>query len=344
MSELARIEYDTLQKRHDDLYTKLPELLVPPSQTTGLSALVELKPGVGGSESSLFCQDLLRMYSRWATLRGWTAKPVALEEREGGGLKHAMLEIAGGGAYEWLRWESGVHRVQRVPATESAGRVHTSTVQVIVSIPWIEVISLVALIHQILPHTEENFAPTMDKLYDEKDVRVEVMRARGAGGQVSISHLALLIDLTPFVACQQNRVRSSSNAYPNGYYGVNARRTESAHGTPVLLLFDNFLTLRKNKARAFQVLRARLLDKKLQEDVVQRRETRRELVRSADRSEKIRTYNFVQDRVTDHRIPVTLKNIEAVMDGTNFQRLLDALDSDHRRGMIEDLSDEHVSN
>lgn len=134
MSELARSDFDILKRRHDEiLYSILPSLLVPSSPTTGLSALVELKPGVGGSESSLFAHDLLRMYERWTALQGWTAKVVAMEEREGSGIKHAILEIEGEDAYERLRWESGVHRVQRVPSTESGGRVHTSTVQVIVS-------------------------------------------------------------------------------------------------------------------------------------------------------------------------------------------------------------------
>lgn len=138
MRAMALSEYSTLQKEHDDLlYNLLPSTLIPPSQTQtfGLSALLELKPGVGGSEASLFLQDLLRMYTRWATSSmGWEAKVVAKEEREGGGLKNAILEVVGEGAYEWLRWESGVHRVQRVPTTESGGRVHTSTVQVIVRI------------------------------------------------------------------------------------------------------------------------------------------------------------------------------------------------------------------
>ncbi|THH04915.1 hypothetical protein EW145_g5181 [Phellinidium pouzarii] len=244
---LASEEYETLLKTYNNILGEtFPLLLVPSSKTNNLSALFEIKPGVGGSEASLFLADLLRMYIRFAHIRGWSSKLLAKEEREGGGMKNAILEIIGEGVYDLLRWESGVHRVQRVPATESGGRVHTSTVQVVV-----------------LPTSNgSDFHNDSDKLYDEKDVKIEVMRARGAGGQ-HVNKTESAVRLTHI---------------PTGI-AVSMQDERSQH---------------TNKARAFQVLKARLLDRKLQADITERRETRRNLVKSADRSEKIRTYHFVQ--------------------------------------------------
>ncbi|PAV17674.1 peptide chain release factor 1 [Pyrrhoderma noxium] len=284
--DLAAEDYQSLLKDYTNtLEDAFPSLLVLPSKTNTLSALLEIKPGVGGSESSLFLQDLLRMYTRYASLRDWPSKIVAKEDRDGGGMKNAILEIVGEGAYDCLRWESGVHRVQRVPATESSGRVHTSTVQVIV-----------------LPLTDEgNQQPDLDNLFDEKDVRIEVMRARGAGGQ----HV--------------NKTESA------------VRLTHIPTGITV--------SMQDERTRAFQVLRARLLDRKIQSDTKERRDTRRQLVKSADRSEKIRTYQYVQDRVTDHRIGLTVKGIAPVLDGNGLQQFLDALHTNHHHALIEDALD-----
>jgi len=167
MRVLAAEEHDSLSKSLSEIVeTTFPAFLVPTSATSHLSALMELKAGVGGSEASLFLADLLRMYLRLANGRYWKATVVAQNVSDGGGIKDAIVEIKGEGAYDALRWESGVHRVQRVPATESSGRVHTSTVAII-----------------ILPLTDDTDSQN-DDLFSLDDVRVEVMRARGAGGQV----------------------------------------------------------------------------------------------------------------------------------------------------------------
>ncbi|OCB88187.1 release factor [Sanghuangporus baumii] len=288
--DLAEEEYEKLLDYHNTLlYEKIPALLVPRSIATDVSALIELKPGVGGSESSLFLSDLLRMYTRYANLRRWTAKIISSDNKDGGGLKYAILEIGGEGAYECLQWENGVHRVQRIPKTEASGRVHTSTVQVLV-----------------LPVPKENSdVNEEDDVLDEKDVRIEVMRARGAGGQ----HV--------------NKTESA------------VRLTHLPTGITVSMQDER--SQHMNKSRAFKVLRARLLDRKLQTEVTERRETRRKLVKSADRSEKIRTYNFAQDRVTDHRIGMTVKNIPSVLEGDTLQDILDAIQKSHRQELIEEM-------
>jgi peptide chain release factor 1 len=167
MRSMASEEYATLQDSLIDLVENtFPTLLIPPSSTSHLSALLELKSGVGGSESSLFLGDLLRMYQRYAAVKGWKVEEAGRNANDDGGVKDAIIEVKGPGAYDALRWESGVHRVQRVPATESKGRVHTSAVAVLV-----------------LPLVEEN-DKSGEELFAMSDVKVEVMRARGAGGQV----------------------------------------------------------------------------------------------------------------------------------------------------------------
>ncbi|KAI6129277.1 hypothetical protein EDD16DRAFT_1471345, partial [Pisolithus croceorrhizus] len=285
MRALASDEYTTLYdslSRH--LSTTFPFLLVPPSPTRSLSALLELKAGVGGSEAALFLTDLLRVYVRYATSRGWPSSIVQNSEVTGGGLRDAIVEIKGEGAYDALRWESGVHRVQRVPATEASGRVHTSTVAVIV-----------------LPLSDEVEPSGDDNLFKMEDIKIEVMRARGAGGQ----HV--------------NKTESA------------VRLTHIPTGITVSMQDER--SQHQNKRRAFQVLRARLMDIKITQDIAERRETRRSLVRSADRSEKIRTYNYAQarffpqslqrDRVTDHRIGLSLMNLQSVMEGDGIQEFLD---------------------
>jgi peptide chain release factor 1 len=183
MRALASEEYDTLTSSLSHSLSKIfPSLLVPLSTTTHLSALLELKSGVGGSEASLFLGDLLRVYLRYAQRMRWKADIVMKNEIDNGGIKDAIVEVKGTGAYDGLRWESGVHRVQRVPATETKGRVHTSTVAVLVS----HRLSLEVQINtltQVLPLMEED-APE-DELFSMDDVKIEVMRARGAGGQVN---------------------------------------------------------------------------------------------------------------------------------------------------------------
>ncbi|KAI9441182.1 peptide chain release factor 1 [Lactarius indigo] len=276
--DLAVVESDTLLSSLRSLLAhELPNALLPASETDGLSALVELKAGVGGSESSLFVADLLRMYGRFARLNNWSPTVLASSESDGGGFKDALLEVKGAGAYESLRWESGVHRVQRVPATEASGRVHTSTVAAVV-----------------LPLSEESRPDGVDDLLNQDDVRMEVMRARGAGGQ----HV--------------NKTESA------------VRLTHMPTGITVSMQDER--SQHQNKRRAFQVLRARLMDLKIMQDQAERRATRKSLVRTADRSEKIRTYNYPQNRVTDHRLGKgSMLSCEVMMEGDGLQALINEL-------------------
>ncbi|KAF9244264.1 hypothetical protein BU15DRAFT_86165 [Melanogaster broomeanus] len=269
MRSLAEDEYTTLK---DSLSTYLSTTF--PSLTSSTFSN-KLKAGVGGSEATLFLTDLLRVYVRYANSRGWLI---------GGGMRDAIA------AYDALRWETGVHRVQRVPATESSGRVHTSTVAIIV-----------------LPLTEEAEPSGDDNLFKMEDVRIEVMRARGAGGQ----HV--------------NKTESA------------VRLTHIPTGVTVSMQDER--SQHQNKRRAFQVLRARLMDMKITTDIAKRRATRQNLVRTADRSEKIRTYNYAQDRVTDHRIGLSLMNLQSFMEGDGVQDFLDAI----KRNWEEEMMEEAVS-
>ncbi|KPV72556.1 uncharacterized protein RHOBADRAFT_17959, partial [Rhodotorula graminis WP1] len=273
----------------------LVSVLAPPSPTSSLSALVELKSGVGGSESSLFAAELLRMYQRVAARRGWTASVVESVSVEGMGTgdayKEALLEVTGDGAFGYLRREAGVHRVQRVPATESKGRVHTSTVSIIV-----------------LPSESGNQSSQVDDsdLYDLKDVKIETMRSRGAGGQ-HVNRTESAIRLTHI---------------PTGIT-VSMQDSRSQH---------------ENRSKAFRVLRARLLDRALQAEIDARRSLRRTQVRGADRSEKIRTYNFPQGRLTDHRIPMTVSALEEAMEGGEvLDHINRELEEREERERVEDI-------
>ncbi|KZS86997.1 release factor [Sistotremastrum niveocremeum HHB9708] len=256
------------------------------------SALIELKAGVGGSESSLFLESLTRTYTRFAALNLLPCTLLQSSPSDSGGLKYATLEIKGEGSYEKLRWESGVHRVQRVPVTETSGRTHTSTVAVVV-----------------LPLKEERGDEGEgEELFDMKDVRIEVMRARGAGGQ--------------HVNKTESAVRLTHE--PSGIT-VSMQDTRSQH---------------KNREKAFQVLRARLLDRKLLAEQQAYRAERRQLVKGADRSDKVRTYNFAQNRVTDHRIGLTLNGVQQVLDGEWLWQFHDALREDYEKSRFEDLLSE----
>ncbi|KAI0249267.1 hypothetical protein BJV78DRAFT_1276258 [Lactifluus subvellereus] len=272
---------------------QLPSALLPSSETDVLSALVELKAGVGGSESSLFVAELLRMYGRFARLNSWAPTVLASSESDGGGFKDAILEVKGAGAYDALRWESGVHRVQRVPATEASGRVHTSTIAAVV-----------------LPLAEELPSNGTDDLLKLEDVRVEVMRARGAGGQ----HV--------------NKTESA------------VRLTHLPTGITVSMQDER--SQHQNKRRAFQVLRARLMDLNLMREQAERRATRKSLVRTADRSEKIRTYNYPQNRVTDHRLGKgNMVSCEAIMEGGGLEMLIDELRNRHLNEALQEVFDKY---
>ncbi|KIL64927.1 hypothetical protein M378DRAFT_186564 [Amanita muscaria Koide BX008] len=289
MRGLAEDEYQHLSNTLTDMLKKtFPSLLIPPSETAGLSALMELKSAVGGSESSLFLANLLRMYLRLADAKGWKTVIVSKSDTDEGGVKDAVVEFKGEGSYDDLRWESGVHRVQRVPTTEAQGRVHTSTVAIIV-----------------LPLSEEAESGGDSDLFNMEDVKVEVMRARGAGGQ----HV--------------NKTESA------------VRLTHIPTGITVSMQDER--SQHQNRRRAFQVLRARLMDRKLSQEMDERRATRNSLIRSADRSEKIRTYNYPQDRVTDHRIGRTIANLKSVLEGDALEDFMIDLRRNYEETILENV-------
>ncbi|KAG8904237.1 hypothetical protein FRB99_002057 [Tulasnella sp. 403] len=276
----------------EQLNHTFPSLLIPQSTTRHYSALIELKAGVGGDEAALFVADVLRMYTRLASAQNMSVETVSISTLENrNAMREAIIEVKGDGAYDFFRWESGVHRVQRVPATESQGRVHTSTITVMV-----------------LPTSDSAQENTMDIKIDEKDVRVEVMRSRGAGGQ-HVNKTESAVRLTHI---------------PTGIV-VSMQDSRSQHS---------------NRAKAWQILRARLLDRRMTEDMVKRRESRRSIVKGAERTDKIRTYNFPQDRVTDHRIGMTLNNLDAIMEGNHLQAVIEELQKDHEESLIAELLEE----
>ncbi|KAF7305033.1 RF-PROK-I domain-containing protein [Mycena kentingensis (nom. inval.)] len=288
---MAEDDYTMLTTSLQDLVaTTFPAILVPPSRTAHLSALMELKSGVGGSEASLFLGDMLRMYLRLAQTNRWKAAVVSSSDLDSGGMRDAVIEFRGAGAYDALRLESGVHRVQRVPATEQSGRTHTSTVAAVV-----------------LPLMEESDAQQED-LYRLEDVKIEVMRARGAGGQ----HV--------------NKTESA------------VRLTHIPTGVTVSMQDER--SQHQNKRRAFSVLASRLMAAKLAREMEERRASRRNLVSSADRSDKIRTYNYAQERVTDHRIGLSLMNLTSVMEGDGLQDFIVALQRNHDETELEELLQE----
>jgi peptide chain release factor 1 len=271
---LADGELRALKGQREALEREIQELLLPKDPTDERGVIMEIRAGAGGNEAALFAADLLRMYTRYAEAARFKVEMLSAHPTGIGGMKEAILAIEGKGAFRRLRHESGVHRVQRVPATEASGRIHTSTVTV-----------------AVLPEAEE-----VDVQIDPKDLQIDVFRASGAGGQhVNVTDSAVRITHIPtglVVSCQDER---------------------SQH---------------KNKAKALKVLRARLLEQARAEQEREIADTRRQQVGTGDRSERIRTYNFPQGRVTDHRIGLTLHNLPGVLDG-NLDELTQALMAHH---------------
>jgi peptide chain release factor 1 len=270
LAELAQADLDRLAPEVATLEAELLQLLVPPDPLADRDTIVEIRAGTGGDEAALFAADLLRMYTRYAERRGWQVDMVGASEGNVGGVKEAVFKVAGEKAYGRLRYESGVHRVQRVPATETQGRIHTSAATV-----------------AVLPEAED-----VDVKIEEKDLKVDVFRSSGPGGQsVNTTDSAVRITHVPtglVVQCQDQKSQL------------------------------------QNKMRAMEVLRARLLDRMVAEQEATRARERRAMVSTGDRSAKIRTYNFPQSRVTDHRINFTTHRLDGVLDG-ELDEIIEAL-------------------
>ena len=261
LTELAELELDELKSQKTELEEKIKVLLIPKDPQDDQDVILEIRAGTGGDEAGLFAADLLRMYTRYAELKGWKLELMDLSEATMGGIKEAVMAVRGDAIFGTLKYESGVHRVQRVPATESSGRVHTSAASVVV-----------------MPEAED-----VEVDIDMNDVRVDTYRASGAGGQhVNKTDSAIRMTHIPtgiVVQCQDERSQM------------------------------------KNRQKALKVLKTRLYDQKLREQESEISEQRKSLVKSGDRSDKIRTYNFPQNRVTDHRIGLTLYNLSNIVAG-----------------------------
>ena len=270
MKELAKEELNDSKARVEELEQKLKILLLPKDPNDDKNVIVEIRAGAGGDEAALFAAEIYRMYVHYAESRRWKVETMECEEIGIGGMKSVTFMITGQGAYSVMKYESGVHRVQRVPETESGGRIHTSTITV-----------------AVMPEAEE-----VDVQIDEKDIRIDVMRASGNGGQC--------------VNTTDSAVRLTH--YPTGI--VIYSQTEKSQ--------------LQNKEKAFALLRAKLYDMECQKAHDAEAEARRSQIGTGDRSEKIRTYNFPQGRVSDHRINLTLYKLYKIMNG-DIQEILDAL-------------------
>ena len=269
MREMLKEELNTAKKRIEELEQELKVLLLPKDPNDDKNVIVEIRAGAGGDEAALFAAEVYRLYVHYAESQRWKVETMNVDEIGIGGMKEVNFMISGQGAYSKLKYESGVHRVQRVPETESGGRIHTSTITV-----------------AVMPEVED-----VDVVIDEKDIRIDVMRASGNGGQC--------VNTTDSAVCLTH--------YPTGI--VVYSQTEKSQ--------------LQNKAKAFALLRAKLYDIEQQKAHDAEAELRRSQIGTGDRSEKIRTYNFPQGRVTDHRIGLTLYKLDKVMDG-DIQEIIDA--------------------
>jgi len=283
MRALAQLELPELEAQLEKLEADMQIMLLPKDAADNKSAILEIRAGTGGSEAALFAGDLFRMYERYAAARGWKVEVMSASEGEVGGFKEIVASITGRGVFARLKFESGVHRVQRVPETESGGRIHTSAATV-----------------AVLPEAED-----IDIEIRNEDIRIDTMRASGAGGQ--------------HVNTTDSAVRLTH--IPSGIVVTQAEKSQH-----------------QNRARAMQILRARLFDLERQKAESERSAARKSQVGSGDRSERIRTYNFPQGRVTDHRINLTLYKLDRMMEG-EIDEVVDALIADHQAGLLASLGE-----
>ncbi|MCO5131696.1 MAG: peptide chain release factor 1 [Xanthobacteraceae bacterium] len=280
MRDLAEAERPELEARRDDLMQQIRVALLPKDAMDERNVILEIRAGTGGDEASLFAGDLFRMYERFAALQGWRVEVISASEGTVGGYKEIIAEVQGRGAFAKLKFESGVHRVQRVPDTETQGRIHTSAATV-----------------AVLPEAEE-----VDVAIRNEDLRIETMRAQGAGGQhVNKTESAIRITHLP---------------------------------TGIVVMMQDSRSQHKNRASAMNILRSRLYDAERQRLDSERSADRRGQVGSGDRSERIRTYNFPQGRVTDHRINLTLYKLPQVIAGESLSELIDALTTEHQAAQL----------
>lgn len=270
MRDMLKEELNAAKKRIEELEQELKILLLPKDPNDDKNVIVEIRAGAGGDEAALFAAEMYRLYVHYAEKQKWKVETMNVDDIGIGGMKEVSFMITGRGAYSKLKYESGVHRVQRVPETESGGRIHTSTITV-----------------AVMPEVEE-----VDVVIDDKDIRIDVTRASGCGGQC---------------------VNTTDSA---------VRLTH--HPTGIVIYSQTEKSQIQNKAKAFALLRAKLYDLEQQKQHDAEAELRRSQIGTGDRSEKIRTYNFPQGRVTDHRIKLTLYKIDSIMDG-DIDELLDSL-------------------
>jgi peptide chain release factor 1 len=284
MRELAEMELPDAEERIEALEKDMQILLLPKDAADERSAILEIRAGTGGNEAALFAGDLFRMYERYASTKGWKVEVLSSSEGEAGGYKEIIATVTGRGVFSKLKFESGVHRVQRVPDTETQGRIHTSAATV-----------------AVLPEAEE-----IDVEIKAEDIRIDTMRSSGAGGQ--------------HVNTTDSAVRITH--LPTGIVVTSSEKSQH-----------------QNRAKAMQVLRSRLLDAERQRADSERSADRKSQVGSGDRSERIRTYNFPQGRITDHRINLTLYKLDRMIEG-DIDEVVDALIADYQAGQLAQLGEQ----